>query len=268
MRRSALADALAERAGRHAATDDRSTGPSPAEERLVTEFPFVLPRGYVDAAGTGAPRRGDAAGHRPRRAGAAARRPGAREPGVPDRRAARPGRHPDRHGHRRPRGHHGEPLRRGPGLPPGPLPPGQPGGPHPGRGHLPGVRPRRSPSTSLVGAWGNRDVRRPRRSTRRSRTSPTTSAGPARRSSTSSTPSAASTSTGSRGSTPVAGAGDPRCGGRGARRDPSRRRPTVPTAPRTGRRPLLVTRGAPSHPSSAPRTSRAPSAASTASGRA
>jgi hypothetical protein len=50
MRRSALADALA---GEQVpvASDDGSTGPSAAEERLVTEFPFVLPRGYVDAAG-------------------------------------------------------------------------------------------------------------------------------------------------------------------------------------------------------------------------
>lgn len=51
MRRSALADALAD--GHDTATDpDRSSGPGPAEERLVTEFPFVLPRGYVDASGT------------------------------------------------------------------------------------------------------------------------------------------------------------------------------------------------------------------------
>jgi len=51
MRRSALADALADE---HATAPeaDRSSGPSPAEERLVTEFPFVLPRGYVDSVGT------------------------------------------------------------------------------------------------------------------------------------------------------------------------------------------------------------------------
>jgi len=51
MRRSALADALSDE---HAPTPDSdvSPGPSPAEQRLVTEFPFVLPRGYVDSAGT------------------------------------------------------------------------------------------------------------------------------------------------------------------------------------------------------------------------
>ena len=52
MRRSAFADALADyQQGAITAADPR-TGPTPAEERLVTEFPFVLPRGYVDAAGT------------------------------------------------------------------------------------------------------------------------------------------------------------------------------------------------------------------------
>ena len=51
MRRSALADALSDE---HAPTpdSDQPSGPSQAEERLVTEFPFVLPRGYVDSAGT------------------------------------------------------------------------------------------------------------------------------------------------------------------------------------------------------------------------
>ena len=79
--------------------------------------------------------------------------------------------------HRRPRRRHGEPLRLRPGLPPGPLPPGQPGGPHPGRGHLPGVQP---PVRGRRGRWspggivtyGGRTA-----STRRSRTSPTTSTG-------------------------------------------------------------------------------------------
>ena len=51
MRRSALADALAEeQAGDRPA--EEGIGPSQAEGRLVTEFPFVLPRGYVDSAGT------------------------------------------------------------------------------------------------------------------------------------------------------------------------------------------------------------------------
>jgi hypothetical protein len=51
MRRSALADALVE----HQQAPEEAGGPSagadiPAE-RLVTEFSFVLPRGYVDASG-------------------------------------------------------------------------------------------------------------------------------------------------------------------------------------------------------------------------
>ena len=71
-------------------------GPPPDAE-LRTEFAFTLPRGYVDGAGHGAPRRRDAAGHGARRAGPAARRPGPGEPGVPHGRAAGPGGHPDRH---------------------------------------------------------------------------------------------------------------------------------------------------------------------------
>ena len=50
MRRSALADALAD-----GASDDvgaTELRPGSAAERLVTEFPFVLPRGYVDPSGT------------------------------------------------------------------------------------------------------------------------------------------------------------------------------------------------------------------------
>jgi hypothetical protein len=50
MRRSALADALTDEQS-SLRQPDRASGPSPAEERLITEFPFVLPRGYVDAAG-------------------------------------------------------------------------------------------------------------------------------------------------------------------------------------------------------------------------
>jgi len=52
MRRSAFADALADEQQGAVNAADPPTGPTPAEERLVTEFPFVLPRGYVDAAGT------------------------------------------------------------------------------------------------------------------------------------------------------------------------------------------------------------------------
>ena len=46
MRRSALADALGEEqtTGSPTVLED---GPSNAEDRLVTEFPLVLPRGYV-----------------------------------------------------------------------------------------------------------------------------------------------------------------------------------------------------------------------------
>ena len=51
MRRSALADALADEQP-PAPTADAPPARARAEERLVTEFPFVLPRGYVDAAGT------------------------------------------------------------------------------------------------------------------------------------------------------------------------------------------------------------------------
>ncbi len=49
MRRSALAEALTDE---HIdpVTDEHGSGAS--EARLVTEFPFVLPRGYVDNAGT------------------------------------------------------------------------------------------------------------------------------------------------------------------------------------------------------------------------
>jgi hypothetical protein len=51
MRRSALADALVDES-RDTADAEHLSGPSPAEERLVTEFTFVLPRGYVDSSGT------------------------------------------------------------------------------------------------------------------------------------------------------------------------------------------------------------------------
>jgi hypothetical protein len=48
MRRSALADALTEQQQTPAAEDQRV---DEATDRLVSEFPFVLPRGYVDSAG-------------------------------------------------------------------------------------------------------------------------------------------------------------------------------------------------------------------------
>ena len=53
MRRSALAEALVEQQAastQTTAADDREGADQ--SERLVTEFPFVLPRGYVDAAGS------------------------------------------------------------------------------------------------------------------------------------------------------------------------------------------------------------------------
>src|SRR3712207_4230954 len=54
MRRSALADALAGQAtaGLSTASPDQPSPVAPTEDRLVTEFPFILPRGYVDGAGT------------------------------------------------------------------------------------------------------------------------------------------------------------------------------------------------------------------------
>ena len=136
--------------GRPARSRSRRRGRS----RCVTEFAFVLPRGYVDGSGHRAPRRGDAAGHGPRRAGPAARRPGAGEPGVPDGGAAGPGGHPDRHDRRRPRRRHREPVRRRPGLPAGPLPPGQHRGPHPGRRSPARRASTGSPSTSPGGRLG------------------------------------------------------------------------------------------------------------------
>ena len=51
MRRSALADALAE----HRAMSEDEQPPAEEERQrdtMVTEFPFVLPRGYVDSSGT------------------------------------------------------------------------------------------------------------------------------------------------------------------------------------------------------------------------
>ena len=52
MRRSALADALVKEQAMAAPAADHAGGLGTAEERLVTEFSFLLPRGYVDSAGT------------------------------------------------------------------------------------------------------------------------------------------------------------------------------------------------------------------------
>jgi hypothetical protein len=53
MRRSSLAEALADGPAAHeTGTQQPEGGHREAEDRLVTEFPFVLPRGYVDASGT------------------------------------------------------------------------------------------------------------------------------------------------------------------------------------------------------------------------
>jgi hypothetical protein len=50
MRRSALADALAEH---HTTPEDPTpTEEEPQRDAMVTEFAFVLPRGYVDSSGT------------------------------------------------------------------------------------------------------------------------------------------------------------------------------------------------------------------------
>ena len=48
MRRGSLAEMLAEQTDRHAAESEAG----PERARLITEFTFVLPRGYVDASGT------------------------------------------------------------------------------------------------------------------------------------------------------------------------------------------------------------------------
>ncbi len=142
MRRSALADALAEEQTAAPTAEAPHRSPSQAEERLVTEFPFVLPRGYVDAAGTV---------HRD----GVMRLATARDELVPlrdDRVRENPayltvvllGRVVTRLGtvDRHPRRDHREPLRRRPGVPSGPVPPDQPGGPHPRRCHLPRLRAR------------------------------------------------------------------------------------------------------------------------------
>ncbi len=47
MRRGSLAEVIAEQADAHAAESEAE----PKPERLITEFTFVLPRGYVDASG-------------------------------------------------------------------------------------------------------------------------------------------------------------------------------------------------------------------------
>ena len=142
MRRSALADALADEHGQPRPTADRSAGPSPAEERLVTEFPFVLPRGYVDSAGTvhrdGVMRLATARDELvPLRDDRVRENPAYLTVVLLGRVVTRLGTITDVHA-----GDHREPVRRRPGVPAGPLPPGQPGGSHPRRRHLPRVRPR------------------------------------------------------------------------------------------------------------------------------
>lgn len=52
MRRSAFAEAVAARADSDASAGPVSGQEPTSRDTLVTEFPFVLPRGYVDAAGT------------------------------------------------------------------------------------------------------------------------------------------------------------------------------------------------------------------------
>ena len=107
----------------------------------------------------GASRRGDAARHGPGRADPAARRPGPRELGLPDRGPAGPGDHPDRNDHRHSRRASWRTC--SPPIWPssrtsiaGSTPRATPGRQSPARPARTG-----SPSTSRVGAWGNRDVR-------------------------------------------------------------------------------------------------------------
>ena len=135
--------------GRSRAADaPHASAPSSATGRrrrrptcLRTTFEFELPRGYVDSARHRPPRRARCAWRRP--ATSSCRSPttasGRTRPtsrsccwpasssgiGTVD---------------RRPPGRHREPLRLRPGLPAGPLPPGQPGGPRPCRRRVPGVR--------------------------------------------------------------------------------------------------------------------------------
>ena len=51
MRRSALADALVEQQAHPAHPPAAGHDDAATDDGLVTEFPFVLPRGYVDPAG-------------------------------------------------------------------------------------------------------------------------------------------------------------------------------------------------------------------------
>ena len=156
MRRSAAVgapDAVA------AAPEAARRRPSAASSALRTEFAFVLPRGYVDGAGTVhrdgvmrlatardelVPLRDDRVRENPAYLTVVLLARVVTRIGTIDRRARR---------------HHREPVRLGPGVPAGPLPAGQPGGPHPGRGRPARPASTSSRSTSPVVAWGNRDVR-------------------------------------------------------------------------------------------------------------
>ena len=119
----------------------------------------------------------------------------------------------------------------------------------------------RSPSTSPVGAWGNRDVpgrhalrggrvrRLPLRLVPRGDPGPGAPRAPA------------STSVASGSSTPAASGGDAPCGGRGAREERSRTLPSEPEPARHPRRPPhRVTAGARSPHCSGPRTRPSPPA--------
>ena len=157
MRRSALADALAEEQP-HPGAHGALLGQRPVRGDARHGVPVRAAPGVRRLLRDGPPRRCDAAGHGPRRAGAAARRPGPREPRLPHGRPARPGGHPARHRDRHPRGRRWRTsslptwrssrtsivgsTRRATPVPASPV----------------RSAATRSPSTSPVGAWGNRDV--------------------------------------------------------------------------------------------------------------
>ena len=113
--------------------------PDAQPEPLRTEFAFLLPRGYVDSSGTvhrdGVMRLATARDELvPLRDDRVRENPAYLTVVLLARVVMRIGTH---RGH--PRGRDREPVRGGPGLPAGPLPPGQHRGPHPGGRDLPGV---------------------------------------------------------------------------------------------------------------------------------
>ena len=143
MRRSSTAVAALEAVQ---SEDQFHAGPSAAgsstrtqapEQGLRTEFSFLLPRGYVDGSGTvhrdGVMRLATARDELvPLRDDRVRENPAYLTVVLLGRVVTRIGTIDDVHA-----GHHREPVRLGPGVPAGPVPAGQSGGPHPGRGDLP-----------------------------------------------------------------------------------------------------------------------------------